>query len=213
MQNNPCTPSLVALFAALLCLNAAAEPQQAKPAGSRPQAVALASVGTAFAIGDPIGVVQAGPDCRSSTTREWSELLRHRVETELPIAFQEEMSKALSATRGRSRSAVGIEVKAIVNDLKVSVCNVGRGSWLGNLQVQVNWQVARHDTHRVVYETSTTGHFERAKAQTSVSTDSGLREAFAVSVRSLLADQRFASMLPLRDGQNLAARVVRDIAP
>ena len=60
--------------------------------------------------------------------------------------------------------------------------------------MQVGWQVVSPDTGHIVYQASTEGSFMLNGPQ-RMPTAAGLREAFAVSVRNLLSDRRFASAL------------------
>jgi hypothetical protein len=198
------TSICLALSAALLSLNAAAETGQAVALStvSPSNSVKLTSVATAFASGDQIGEIQAGPQCTSSAPREWSELVRQRVETELPMAFEAEMAKASLAANHRAGMAGDLDVKAFVNDLTLRVCDAGKGAWRGGFYVQVGWQVTRRDTNRLVYQASTAGFFDRDPSRAALTSAYGLREAFAASVRNLLADQRFASILQTSDEQS-----------
>jgi hypothetical protein len=196
----------IMLSAALLCEIAVAETVPANaakkatvtPAEPASHAVTLASVKTAFATGDRIGLIRSGPDCTSNTTREWSELLRRRVETDLPMVFRDELAKAKVLSITSAGSPGGTKVNAFVNDVDLQICNVGQGAWHGNIRVQVKWQVVS-GVGRVIYQASTDGSFARNEAESSTSAVSGLREAFAVSVRNLLADRRFVSALRTRN--------------
>src|SRR5262245_42148231 len=59
-----------------------------------PRSAVLPNVGTAYADGDRIGSVNAGADCGNSDQREWSPLVRRRVETEVTNVFRDELAKA-----------------------------------------------------------------------------------------------------------------------
>jgi hypothetical protein len=182
---------LTALSSALVCLSAYAEPSETAPnhvnavAAVQPQ-MKLTSVSTALTEGDVVGSVQSGEQCASAEPREWSELLRNRVEVDLPLVFQDELNKAQGASWPGN-----MEVQAFVNNLQISVCNLGQGTWQGGFNVQVSWQVMQNN--RIVYKATTSGVVEKTKNQKSPSGTASLREAFAVAIRGLLADQGFVA--------------------
>lgn len=215
MKLVPAITCLTVLSAAFLALNAAAEPvaPQAeathraaanRAADTRLPTVTLTGVRTPFALGDRIGVIQSGPDCQSNTSREWSELLRRRVETDLPEVFREEVAKTKIASIATADMPSGANIQAQVNALDVRLCDLGKGVWHGSFHAQVSWQVVTGGTGRVVYQTSTHGSFTRSQTEAPASAGSGLRQAFAASVRNLLADQRFVAALRTPDDQSRA---------
>jgi hypothetical protein len=159
--------------------------------------VRLASVSVAYAAGDAIGAIQSGPDCSTSTAREWSELIQRRVETELSRAFREEMAKTSPAMLRGAASRGDLNVKALVNDMKVQLCDLGKGAWRGGFQVQVGWQLMRRDGRSPVFQTTTAGSFDGHRSEQTQSAGAGLREAFAHSVRQLLANPQFVAALKL----------------
>jgi hypothetical protein len=158
-------------------------------------AVQLASVTTAYAQGDAVGVIQSGPDCASSAPREWSTLLQHRVETELSHAFQDEVAKATPATIQRSVARGDLSVNAFVNEMKVQVCDLGKGAWRGGFQVQVSWQLKHRGDKQPSFRATTAGVFDSSRIDQAGPAGSGLRAAFATSVRQLLANPQFIAAL------------------
>jgi hypothetical protein len=209
MKPNSRRSLLAAVATTLLCVSAAAEPlaldpQVARengvaPAAAHARSVKLAHVSSVYVSGDEIGEIRTGPGCDSSTPREWSELIRQRVEAELPKAFAQEMAQAEFAAGRRAGAADALEVRAIVNKLGVHACNLGEGAWRGGFEVQVSWQVVRRGTKRTVYQASSTGSSNHESAAASLSSAAVLREAFAVSVRNLFADRHFAALVHLTD--------------
>lgn len=172
-------------------------------AASLPRSAVLTDLRTAFVNGDRIGTVHGGADCTASSDREWSELIRQRVEAEVPQAFREELMKAqISPTSSRTKAAP-LKVHAFLNNMDVEVCQAGAGAWQGGFYVQVGWQIVSPDTGRVIYQASTEGSFSLNEPK-RVSTASGLRQALGVAVRNLLADRRFAAMLQQNDQRRLA---------
>jgi serine protease Do len=67
----------------------------------------------------------------------------------------------------------------------------------------VGWQIVSPDSGQVVYQASTEGSFSLNQPQ-RVATVTGLREAFGVAARNLLADPRFAAMLHSADQPRIA---------
>jgi hypothetical protein len=158
-------------------------------------ALQLASVTTAYAQGDTVGAIQSGPDCAASAPREWSTLLQHRVETELSRAFQDEVAKATPAAIKRAVAHGDLNINAILNDLKVQVCDLGKGAWRGGFQVQVSWQLKRRDATQPSFQSTTTGVFDSSRIEQAGPAGPGLRAAFATSVRQLLANPQFIAAL------------------
>ncbi|MFL6664699.1 MAG: hypothetical protein ACJ8G7_21190, partial [Rhizobacter sp.] len=66
-----------------------------------PRGAVLTEVRTAFVDGDRIGSVHGGTDCSASGDREWSQLIRRRIETEMPQVFREELAKATPAAASK----------------------------------------------------------------------------------------------------------------
>ena len=156
-----------------------------------PRSAVLTEVRTAFVDGDRIGSVHGGSDCSASGDREWSQLIRRRIETEMPQVFREELAKATPAAVSKGAP---LKVEAFLNDIHVDVCQAAAGAWRGEFYVQVGWRIVAPDSGRVIYQASTEGSFTHASPQRA-SSATALRQAFGVAVRSLLADRRFVAML------------------
>jgi hypothetical protein len=153
----------------------------------------LRSVGTAFQAGDALSTAKFGSECASDIPREWSTLIRQRVETDLADVFRKEMASVKNVSN--AGLLAGAEINAFVNDLDIHICKMAAGVWRGDFNVQVSWQVMSSNTGRMIYQASTSGAYSREQAQTSVSAGAGLREALTTAVRNLLEDRRFASLL------------------
>ena len=204
MKINTLPPRLLALGIALGCAASMAAPlaeaekpveSTLAPAGLRLTAVKLASVGTWLAAADSGGSGEAGPGCVAGAPDASGELIRQRVEADLPQAFQRELVNARIGSPRYEAMSSGLMVSAFVNDLKARVCNVGAGAWRGRFYVQVSWHVAQRQSGETLYQASTTGFFDHKEASASTSAASGLSEAFAMSIRNLLTDQRLAAVL------------------
>ncbi len=174
----------------------------AAPAAS--QGLQLNRVTTAYAPGDAVGVVQSGPECGDGSSREWSELLQRRVQTELTHAFAEELAKAAAALPARTGATDPLAVTARLSDLKMQLCDLGHGAWQGGFEVSVSWQLQRRDGGMPVLLAHTSGRFDQVPGEAGVCPAAGLREALAQSVRRLLADPKVAAVTRLpatADGQ------------
>jgi len=167
-----------------------------------PRAAVFTGVRTAYVDGDRIGRIDVGSDCSSGADREWTPLVRQRIDAEIAQVFREELAKtSLSLPSGMK--AAPLKVHAVLDDLHVSVCQAGAGAWHGGFRVQVGWRVVAPDTGKVLYQASTQGAFTQATPQRMTSA-AALHQAFAVSVRSLLADRRFVAMLQQNESRQLA---------
>jgi hypothetical protein len=198
---NFCTAALSLLGASLAFNSFAAGPDDvtsklaARATAPGVTVLALRSVGTAFQAGDAIGAVQSGAQCATETAREWSALIRQRVESDLAEVFSTEMSQIKTAAGSTAGLLKGAEINAFVNDLNVQVCKQAAGAWRGEFNVQVSWQVMSAETGRMIYQASTSGTYVRDASQTAVSAGSSLRQALTVAVRNLTTDRRFATLL------------------
>ena len=205
-------PGLLTVCIALACGGAVAATLDAEPLGTRPPttaatataahapglrltAVRLARLGTLAAPSDTGGSIDRSPGCAQDATGESTEAVRQRVEAELPAAFQRELAGARLGSARFTTAASGLEVGAFVNDLNAHVCHVGGDAWRGRFYVQVSWQVAQRRGGQTVYQASTAGFFDHTEASAATSAAAGLREAFAMSIRNLLADPRLAAVL------------------
>ena len=157
----------------------------------------LSELRSGFASGERVGVLQSGANCDEQTDRGWSELLAKRVDAELPRAFEEEMSRAGGLAAG-SAGAQPLRVQAFVNKLDIRVCQAASAMWKGGFQVQIGWQVMSADGTQVLYRASTEGSYTLDQPQ-HMATSDALREAFALAVRRLVAEPRFASLLKPQD--------------
>lgn len=165
--------------------------------GDARRGAVLSELRSGFVAGERVGTLQSGPGCQEQTDRAWSELLARRVEAELPRAFQEEMSRAGGMTAA-SGTVQPLQVQAFVNKLEIQVCQAAGSAWKGGFQVQVGWQVVSPDNGQVLYRASTEGSFALDEPQRMPTADA-LREAFAVAVRRLVAEPRFASLMKPQD--------------
>jgi len=201
------------LFAAgmlLASLSAHAEAPSVKNVDTKPIALAgtsargavLTDLRTAFVDGERIGALHAGRACAAASEREWSELVRQRVESELPKVFQSEMSRA-GGLFPVAPGGAPLRVQAFLNNIDVQVCQAAAGAWQGGFYVQVSWQIVSPDSGQLVYQASTEGSFTLNEPQ-RMPTASGLREAFGVAVRNLLADRRFVAMLQSGEQRRVA---------
>jgi hypothetical protein len=211
MSSARVSPILIATAMLLCSLAARADAPAVKNVEARPAAYAVAGTTTrtavladlrsAFADGEHIGALRTGGACDASTDREWSELVRQRVDAELPKAFNDEMTHA----RGLFPAATGaapLRVQAFLNNIDVQLCQAA-GAWQGGFYVQVSWQIVSPDSGQVVYQASTEGSFSLNEPQ-RIATVTGLREAFGVAARNLLADPRFGAMLHSADQRRVA---------
>ena len=171
-----------------------AKPQVTALAGTMTRAAVFTDLRTAFAEGERIGTLHSGAACGATADREWSELVRQRVETELPNAFRDEMAEARRLLPAPAGGAAPLRVQAFLNNIDVQVCQAAAGAWQGGFYVQVSWQIVSPDSGQVVYQASTEGSFMLNQPQ-RMATATGLREAFGVAVRKLLADRRFVALL------------------
>jgi hypothetical protein len=167
-----------------------------------PRAAVFTGVRTAYVDGDRIGRIDGGADCRTGTDREWTPLVRQRIEAEVAQAFREELAKT-ALVQGTGSKAAPLKVHAVLDDLHVAVCQAGAGAWQGGFRVQVGWRVVAPDTGKVLYQASTQGAFTQATPQ-RMSSAAALHEAFAVAVRSLLGDRRFVAVLQDHGSRQLA---------
>jgi hypothetical protein len=191
---------LFSLCAVLICVSAytKADPlsintaaPQTSGSATHVHAMKLTKVTSTLAEGDVIGAMESGSRCQTSEPREWSQLLQHRIENDLPLAFQTELSKintkSPNALAQVIKNSSNLEVQASVNNLQVNICSHGYGAWNGNMSVQISWQVVQGD--QIVYQATTTGAV--TKSQTSQASNASLREAFAAAVRGFLGgDER-----------------------
>ena len=165
-------------------------------------AVQLAGVTTAYTQGDTVGVIQSGAACASDMTREWSPLLQQRVQTELSHAFKDQVAA------NRSLATGDLSVNANVNEIKVQLCDLGKGAWRGGFHVQVSWQLKPRGAKQPSFQTTTAGVFDSAQIDQVGPTGSGLRAAFATAVHKLLADRQFVAAL--NSAPEFPARQVAD---
>jgi hypothetical protein len=209
MHTKVFTTSIGAVGALLFSVAASADPLAVKIVEPMPtvalrsaepmRTAVLKEIDSAFALGDRIGEVRAGAECNEVAEREWSDLIRERVAQDLPRVFGEQLANANHITASESTHATPVEVSAFVNSMDLKICRAARGSWQGGIHVQVTWQVVAADSGRILYRASTEGAYALNEPRRA-SAAAGLREAFAVSVRNLLADRRFATLLQYRDG-------------
>jgi hypothetical protein len=165
-----------------------AAPEKNSPAANT-NAMKLTKVTSIFTEGDVIGAVESGSRCQTSEPREWSQLLQQRIENDLPLVFQTELSKintqSPSALAQVIKTSNNLEIQASINNLQINTCSHGYGAWNGSMSVQVNWQVVQGD--QIVYQTTTTGAVN--KSQTSQASSASLREAFAAAIRGFLGHE------------------------
>jgi hypothetical protein len=182
---------LLGLCAVLLCVSAYSQavPPEKDLAAVNTHAMKLTKVTSTFTEGDVIGTVESGSRCQTSEPREWSQLLQQRIENDLPLVFQTELSKinkqSPNALAQVIKNSANLEVQASVNNLQVNICNHGYGAWNGNMSVQISWQIVQGD--QMVYQATTTGAV--SKSQTSQASNASLREAFAAAVRGFLGHE------------------------
>ncbi len=178
-----------------------AKPQSTALAGTMTRAAVLTDLHTAFADGERIGTLRSGAACGAAADREWSELVRQRVESELPSVFRDELAKAggMFPVGG----GAPLRVQAFLNNIDVQVCQAAAGTWQGGFYVQVSWQIVSPESGQVVYQASTEGSFMLNQPR-RMATATGLREAFGVAVRNLIADRRFAALLQPADPRRVA---------
>lgn len=205
------SPSLIAMaglalgFAPALAASPAVKMVQARavqaPTPDVPvRDATLASVHSTFSDGERIGTLHAGAGCAPDTERHWSQLLGRRIDAELPLVFQEELTRL---TRSAGNPVAPLQVQAFLNDMEIAVCRAGGGAWSGGMYVQLGWQIVEPETGRVVYQASTEGSYFQPATQRTAGA-AALREAMAVAVRNLLADPRFARLLQLHEAPRVA---------
>ena len=212
MTNPRIHSTLVAAGMLLGCVAAQAESPSVRAVEARPLPVVhfdtaargamLSDLHTGFAEGEPIGAVRSGAACGVAVGREWSELIRSRVEAELPQVFAEEMAQAAPAAH--APAGAPLQVQAFLNDIEVELCDAGAGAWRGGFYVQLSWQVVSPESGKVVYQASTEGSYSLAEPR-RVAAAAGLHEAMAVAVRKLLVDRRFSAMLQPAETRRVAS--------
>ncbi len=169
----------------------------APPVASSPRLMrtaVLTDVRTALARGDSIGKLYSGAACETTADREWSDLTLRRVQTDLSVAFRDEIARTRGPLLAADHGATPLRVQAVLDNIDVQVCQAAAGAWRGGFYVQVDWQIVSPDSGKVVYQTSTEGSFMLNEPQRTPTAE-GLREAFGVAVRNLIADRGFAAML------------------
>ena len=211
MHTKVFTTSIGAVGALLLSLAAFANPLTVKAVDTKPaiaplsgepiRSAVVTEIASAFVPGDRIGEVRAGTGCNDVVERGWSDLIRQRIALDLPRVFSEQLANANYAASGESRHAKPLEVSAFVNSMDMKICQTAQSRWQGGIYVQVSWQVLAPDSGRILYQASTEGTYAVSEPRRAGAA-AGLREALAASVRNLLADRRFATLLQHRDGGN-----------
>jgi serine protease Do len=166
-------------------------------------AMKLTEMRTAFNEGDRIGTVHAGANCANAADREWSQLIRQRIEAEVSQVFREELGRLQPVSSGGAKAAP-LKVQAFLNNIDVDLCQAAAGAWQGGFYVQLGWQIVAPDSGKVVYQASTEGSYSVASPQ-RMSTANGLRQAIGVAVRNLMSDRRFAATLQRNDSQRRLA--------
>jgi hypothetical protein len=128
--------------------------------------------------------------------------MQRRVETELSQAFRDELGEAASGPGAPS----AMNLKALVKGMQVQLCDLGLGAWRGDFQVQIDWRLTRGDSRQALIQTTTSGRFDGERNARIKTTGAGLREAFAQSVRALLANPQFVAAVkaPPASGSRLA---------
>lgn len=193
-------PSLLAALA--LASSAAAFADTVSPS-ALPRTAVFTELRTAFSEGDRIGAVHAGAGCASAADREWSALIRQRIEAEVPRVFREELARRQPVSASGAKAAP-LKVQAFLNNIDVDLCQAAAGAWQGGFYVQLGWQIVAPDTGKVVYQASTEGSYSLAAPQRT-STAAGLRHAIGVAVRNLMADRRFVAVLQPHEPQRSLA--------
>lgn len=178
-----------------------ADVEPTAPAGAGPSltSVRLATLRSLAAPADAGGSVDTGPGCLARAAVESNDAVRRRVESELPRAFAQEWANARVGSARFAKVSAGLEASAFINDLTARVCHVGDAAWRGRFYVQVAWQLVQRGSGQTVYMASTHGFFDQKEATAGTTSAAGLREAFAVAIRNLVADPRLASVLQPAD--------------
>jgi uncharacterized protein (DUF2249 family) len=154
---------------------------------------------------DRIGTLRSGANCELTSDRLWSELVKQRVEAELPRAFDDELIKAAAKNPhlGVADGVAPLRMQALLNKIDFHVCQGPAGAWRGGFTVQVTWQVLDPESDRVLYQGSTSGAFTLNEFK-RIPTAHGLHDAFGVASRKLLADRRFAAALSTANASQVA---------
>src|SRR5258706_3445520 len=115
-------------------------------AGTMTRPAVLTDVHTAFTDGDLVGALHSGAACDKLAQREWSDLIKQRIEAELPRVFNDEMSKVGGLLAGPKSNGAPLQVQPFLNNLDIQVCQPPAGKWQGGFSVQVGWQIVPPDS-------------------------------------------------------------------
>src|SRR5438094_2955180 len=157
--------------------------------------------------GQEIGTVQIGIACFANSKIVWKRGGRFQVgDEELADTLKEELTKAGYQVVGDPNSLfedpqewkAEFLLAGIIKHVALNQCfpYAGFGNFTtssGEASVEVEWQIFERRTRSVVFMASTGGTADAA--QGPAGGEQAYYSAFAASVRNLLADQRFASIM------------------
>lgn len=135
------------------------------------------------------GRLSATVPCNENSSREWSELLAKRVQSELGEVFAQEMKTAYGA--GKSQHAV--KVAAELEDIDLQVCNFGGGAWTGEMRLRLTWDSTSSSAAKAHHKVTTTGSYAQS-TPTATAGAAAIREALRVAVRKLTENKDFAAL-------------------
>lgn len=171
------------------------------PADANPRPVAFARVGSSLRDGQRIGVYLYGAVCIQPVGVTWGDFAKGFVD--LKDVFASELKSAGfkpdvdPANLFADQSAgADLQVGAMVKGADVSVCE-GMLSTSGKVSLDVDWQIYSSLRREVVATIPT--HVDIRQQIKSKAARNIAQEAFAASVRSLLSDDRFRTLVTSAD--------------
>ena len=163
-------------------------------------AVVLVAIGTAYGGEELVGQLHEGPDCEKATAREWSDLIRQRVATELKGVFEREATLRANSSRP---PGMAMQATAVLEKLDLQLCQHEAGAWNGSVKLRIGWTVMTPDGNHVLLSTATTGAFtagQRLVGSTAIAFDAALQ----ISVAKLLDDYRYVALVAPSKATRLA---------
>jgi S1-C subfamily serine protease len=182
--------------------------------------VVFARLRTTMLNNESLGPREDGMFCRSAGNfvmgpRTWEALTRgaaRAFRTELTRAGYPNPYASESAFDDNRRPQTDFEIGATVQRASVKLCMNGRQAQ-GNVSVETKWELYSKKARKVVFQTVTEGSYQNSQPEAMAFSDWWER-AFAVAVRSLVADPKLADYLsgatsiPAADPAAVAARDV-----
>jgi serine protease Do len=182
------------------------------PAGTDAKPIEFRKIVTKIPLGEQIGRIQYGWGCFPGATINWRGGRLNITDEELTDTFRKELENRNYPIVGDPYALFGdpsawkaeILVAGLVTKVEANTCfpysgsptvDIGNRSALkGGAFMRVAWQVYSRVDGKVVYETSTEGSYHSEEV-ISGGFPVLLRNAFAASVRNLLADPGFHGLV------------------